>query len=102
MAAGLGETPRPTVGLLSVSDARVRVTGVTVPRAGAVLVRLQSFAEEPVGCLLTPGFPLARAQEADHLGEPGRDLDPAPEDGAVRLALPRLGTGAALLEPTGP
>ncbi|MDJ1134679.1 alpha-mannosidase [Streptomyces iconiensis] len=97
----LQEDPYAEASFLSVADPRVRVVGLTVPRAGTVLVRLQSFAEEAVECRLAPGFPVARVREAGYLGGPGRELEPAPEDGAVRLALPRLGTGAVLLELTG-
>lgn len=92
--------PPASTSFLTVGDPRVRVAGVTVPRAGTLLLRLQSFAEEPVDCGLLTGFPLARAREADYLGEPGRELEPLPEDGTLLVPLPRLGTGAVLLELT--
>jgi len=35
-------------GLFEINDARVRAVGLTSPKSGHLLVRLQSFAEEPI------------------------------------------------------
>lgn len=55
--AGRAAEPDPgTSGaLLAVDDPRVRVVGLTVPGPGRLLVRLQSFAEDPVTWYRCPG-----------------------------------------------
>lgn len=91
-------TDEPGTGfaLLTLGDPRVRVAGLTVPASGQVLVRLQSFAEEPVACRLTPGFPVRSAVAADYLAAAGEELE-RDADGAVVVRVPRLGTTAVLL-----
>ncbi|MFD0419687.1 alpha-mannosidase [Streptomyces sp. NPDC127108] len=76
-------------------DPRVRLVGATVPRPGEVLLRLQSFAHEPVDCRVLVRFPVAAAYRADYLGTKGAALDHA--DGATTLAVPPLATAALLL-----
>ncbi|MFJ8885851.1 alpha-mannosidase [Streptomyces sp. NPDC102402] len=88
--------PGTSYALLAVDDPRVRVVGLTVPEPGRVLVRLQSFAEEPVTCRITPGFPVTGAVSADYLGALGTALHAGP-GGALRVPVPRLGTTAVSL-----
>ncbi|MFG2432852.1 alpha-mannosidase [Streptomyces sp. NPDC048590] len=88
--------PAASYTLMTVDDPRVRVVGLTVPEPGRLLVRLQSFAEEPVTCRVTPGFAVAGAAAADYLGAPGAALHPA-ADGSLRVPVPRLGTTAVSL-----
>lgn len=90
------EEPRTSYGLLAVSDPRIRIVGLTVPAQGRVLARLQSYAQEPVTCRITPGFPMAEAVAADYLGATGARLEPDP-DGSVPVVVPTLGTTAVLL-----
>ncbi|MGC4947092.1 alpha-mannosidase [Streptomyces sp. DT224] len=95
----LGEesaAPEASYALLTVGDRRVRVVGLTVPAPGQVLVRLQSFAEEPVACRITPGFPVTEARTADYLGAAGDLLTPD-DEGALTVDVPLLGTCAVLL-----
>ncbi|MFC9122987.1 glycoside hydrolase family 38 C-terminal domain-containing protein [Streptomyces sp. NPDC057067] len=84
-------SPDTTYSLLTLDDPRVRVLGLTVPEPGRVLVRLQSFAEEPVICRLTPGFTVTGAVCADYLGAEGATLH-TEADGSLRVPVPRLGT----------
>jgi len=83
--------------LLTLGDPRVRVVGLTVPRPGTILVRVQSFAEEPVSCDLRAGFPLQSAHAATYLGSPTEPIPPRP-DGSVPIEIPALSTHAVLLE----
>ncbi|MFE6404943.1 glycoside hydrolase family 38 N-terminal domain-containing protein [Streptomyces alboflavus] len=84
-----------------VDDPRVRLVGMTVPRPGEVLLRLQSFAHEAVDCRVLTRFPVAAAYRADYLGTKGAALgavDRADGAGAVTtLAVPPLATAALLL-----
>ncbi|WP_055697951.1 glycoside hydrolase family 38 C-terminal domain-containing protein [Streptomyces silaceus] len=75
-------------------DPRIRLVGATVPRTGQVLLRLQSFAEEPVACPVRAHFPFAAAHRADYLGTPGGQL--ACAQGEVAVDVPALGTAAVL------
>ncbi|MFJ6699952.1 hypothetical protein ACIQM4_28385 [Streptomyces sp. NPDC091272] len=67
-----------------------------MPRPGRLLVRLQSFAEEPLTCRLTPRFPVTDPWSADFLGTPAAPLHPA-ADGSLPVPVPRLGTTAVSL-----
>lgn len=82
--------------MLTLSDPRVRVVGLTVPAPGQVLVRLQSYAEEPVACRIVPGFPVAETLAADYLGAAGAPLEPD-TGGGTTVEVPTLGTAAVLL-----
>ncbi|WP_225797500.1 glycoside hydrolase family 38 C-terminal domain-containing protein [Streptomyces aculeolatus] len=81
-----------------IGDPRVRLVGAATPGGeageGAVLLRLQSFAEEPVACPVRALFPVTGAGLADYLGRPGDDLPV--RDGEVTVDLPALGTTAVL------
>ncbi|MFB4419976.1 glycoside hydrolase family 38 C-terminal domain-containing protein [Streptomyces sp. QL37] len=88
--------PDTSYALLALDDPRVRVVGLSVPEPGRLLVRLQSFAEEPVTCRLTPGFPTTAAMSADYLGGVGAALR-AGADGSLPVPVPRLGTVAVSL-----
>ncbi|MDQ0772046.1 hypothetical protein QF026_000512 [Streptomyces aurantiacus] len=94
-------SPVTSYALLALDDPRVRVVGLTVPEPGHLLVRLQSFAEDPVTCRLTPGFPVTGAASADYLGATGAEL-PVGADGSVPVPVPRLGTTAVSLAWAGP
>lgn len=92
--------PRASWALLALDDPRVRVVGLTVPEPGRLLVRLQSFAEEPFTCRLTPGFPTTGAMLADYLGTVSTPLR-ADTDGSLPVPMPRLGTTAVSLTTEG-
>lgn len=93
-------SPRASCALLALDDPRVRVVGLTVPEPGRLLVRLQSFAEEPFTCRLTPGFPTTGAMLADYLGTVSTPLR-ADTDGSLPVPMPRLGTTAVSLTTEG-
>ncbi|MGW0940725.1 alpha-mannosidase, partial [Streptomyces sp. NPDC002666] len=90
------EEPDASYGLLAVGDPRVRLVGLTVPAPGQVLVRLQSYAQEPVACRITPGFPVTETVAADYLGAAGELLEPDGR-GTTTIDVPTLGTRAVLL-----
>ncbi|MEV8017455.1 alpha-mannosidase [Streptomyces sp. NPDC086554] len=75
-------------------DPRVRLVGATAPGPGEVLLRLQSFAEEPVDCPVRVHFPVAAAHRADYLGAAGEELPQT--DGELTITIPALGTTAVL------
>jgi len=80
--------------LLSIGDGRIRVVSVTSDREDpdAVLVRLQSSADETVATTIDARFPVAGAQETTYLGDTLREL--APTGGAVPVTVPRFGVTA--------
>ncbi|MFC9610752.1 alpha-mannosidase [Streptomyces sp. NPDC056938] len=83
------------LGFVTVGDPRVRLVGATTPDAdGAVLLRLQSFAEEPVACPVRALFPVSEARSADYHGRAADEL--TVRDGEVTVDLPALGTAAVL------
>ncbi|MEV0408244.1 hypothetical protein [Actinoallomurus sp. NPDC050550] len=86
-----------TRSLLTIEDPRVRIVGLTVPRPGAILIRLQSFAEQPVSSDLRIGFPVTAIRSATYLGSPKESL-PRRSDGAVPVEIPALSTRAVLME----
>ncbi|WP_419999216.1 alpha-mannosidase [Streptomyces boninensis] len=94
-AAAAADAPA-THGFCSLGDPRVRLVGATTTASGGVLLRLQSFAEEPVDCPVRAGFPVAAAHQADLLGGPQQEL--AHTDGEVTVTTPALGTTAVLFE----
>lgn len=78
-------------------DPRVRLVGATTPGPGnAVLLRLQSFAEEHLTCPVRALFPVTAAHSADYLGRAVSPLQLA--DGGTRVDIPPLSTAAVLLE----
>ncbi|MFE0172165.1 alpha-mannosidase [Streptomyces sp. NPDC059002] len=77
-----------------IGDPRVRLVGATTPVPGHVLLRLQSFAEEPVACPVRAHFPVAAAHRATFLGAAGHELPCT--DGEVTVHVPALGTTAVL------
>ncbi|MEU8486681.1 glycoside hydrolase family 38 C-terminal domain-containing protein [Streptomyces sp. NPDC048641] len=83
------------LGFATVGDPRVRLVGATTPDAdGAVLLRLQSFAEERVACPVRALFSVSEAHLADYHGRTGDEL--SLQDGEVTVDLPALGTAAVL------
>ncbi|OIJ90438.1 glycoside hydrolase family 38 C-terminal domain-containing protein [Streptomyces colonosanans] len=86
-----------TLAFAELGDPRVRLVGATTPEPGGrVLLRLQSFAEEPVVCPVRVGFPVVAAHRADYLGSA---VDELPLDGGeVTIDVPALGTTAVLFE----
>jgi len=85
----------PSVSWLAIDDDRVRVVGLTTPEPGHVLVRLQSFAEEPVDVRIRTPWPIQRAHEATFLGAQRREIDAPTEGIMVRMA--SFGVAAVLL-----
>ncbi|MFE0106666.1 glycoside hydrolase family 38 C-terminal domain-containing protein [Streptomyces sp. NPDC059009] len=94
-ARGAGPDARDTHVLAELGHPRVRLVGATTPEPGTVLLRLQSFAEEPAACPVRVPFTVARAHAADYLGTPQRELPCT--DGALSVDVPALGTAAVLL-----
>ncbi|MGW5733596.1 MULTISPECIES: glycoside hydrolase family 38 N-terminal domain-containing protein [Streptomyces] len=88
-----GQTP--SLAFAELGDVRVRLVGAVTPKPGQVLLRLQSFAEEPVACPVRIHFPVATAHAASYLGEASGELRLA--DGALTVHIPALGTTAILL-----
>ncbi|MEU6819091.1 glycoside hydrolase family 38 C-terminal domain-containing protein [Streptomyces atriruber] len=84
---------------VEIDDPRVRLVGATTPRPGQVLLRLQSFAEQPLTCRIRTRFPVTAAHRADFLGTPADRLSCA--DGETTLDMPTLGTTAVLFERPG-
>ncbi|MFC7375786.1 glycoside hydrolase family 38 C-terminal domain-containing protein [Brachybacterium sp. GCM10030267] len=73
--------------LLELDDDRVRLVGVTPGETtGTRLVRLQSYAEEPVTVLLRPTGTVSAAHRATYLGDPLADLSVGENGIAVDLA----------------
>ncbi len=86
--------PAPQRSLLELDDDRVRLISVS-GADGGVLLRLQSYAEEPVAVRVRVGVPVTGAWTATYLGDRGAEL--AVDGGAVGVELPRLGTIGVLL-----
>ncbi|HEX6336992.1 MAG TPA: hypothetical protein VFZ85_08565 [Jiangellaceae bacterium] len=102
VAAGAADPDGPTVrSLLEVDDDRIRVVSITGvdDRPDQALVRLQSFAEEPVRVRIGPQFDVESASLATYLAEPLGDA--ASVDGAIEVPVPRLGSVAVLLHIAG-
>lgn len=83
-------------GLFEINDARVRAVGLTSPKSGHLLVRLQSFAEEPITLNLKVNKKFTSAQRASFLGEPLGELSLS--NGEVEVSMERIGVGAVLLK----
>ncbi|RMI38592.1 glycoside hydrolase family 38 N-terminal domain-containing protein [Streptomyces triticirhizae] len=87
-----------TLGFVQLDEPRVRLVGAVTEPDGAVLLRLQSFAESPLTCPLRPLFPVAEAYLASYLGEATEELTPE-ADGHLAVPVPTLGTVGVLLRP---
>jgi Glycosyl hydrolases family 38 N-terminal domain/Glycosyl hydrolases family 38 C-terminal domain len=80
---------------LTLDNDYVRVVGLTTPRPGHVLVRLQSFADLPLDVRLRPAWPVQQAHQATFLGEPLRDLPV--DSGTISLRVDAFGVAAVRL-----
>lgn len=72
----------------------MRLVGATTPSEGAVLLRLQSFAEVPVACPVRALFDVASAHAADYHGRITGEV--ATHDGELTVEVPAFGTTAVL------
>ena len=90
--------PRAVLSFAEVGDPRVRLVGAVTPDEGSVLLRLQSFAEEPVSCPVRLGFTASAAWAGDYLGTRKEPLSLDPETGLVRVPLAPHGTAGLLVD----
>lgn len=89
---------RDSLGFAELGDPRVRLVGATTPGPGnAVLLRLQSFAEEPLTCRVRALFPVTAAHSADYLGRAVSQL-PLDDSESAQVDIPSLSTAGVLLE----
>jgi hypothetical protein len=80
--------------LLNVNDSRVRVIGLTSPKKGFVLVRLQSFAEEKLTIKLKVHKKLTNPILSTLLGE---EISPLTvNNGVVEVAMDKIGVAGVL------
>ncbi|WP_345609544.1 hypothetical protein [Pseudonocardia adelaidensis] len=86
--------PAPERSLVELDDDRVRLVSVSGAEGG-VLLRLQSYAEEPVAVRVRVAVPVSAAWTATYLGDRRDEL--AVEGETVAVDLPRLGTAGLLL-----
>jgi hypothetical protein len=86
--------------LFAVDRPEVRVVGLLAQDDGACLVRLQSFADEPVTIGLRPALPFDETLRCSYLGANGVPVAPEP-DGTLRVELPTRGTAGLLLRRSG-
>ncbi|MFH8483912.1 glycoside hydrolase family 38 N-terminal domain-containing protein [Streptomyces longisporoflavus] len=93
-ARGAEGAGQPSLTFADLGDARVRLVGVTAPGPGEILLRLQSFAQEPVACPVRVRFPVAAARRADFLGTACGELRVS--EGRLTVDVPALGTTAVL------
>jgi hypothetical protein len=98
-ATGAAGAEPPETSLMSVDHPDVRVVGLLAREPDAFLIRLQSFADEPVRAGLTLKRSYAAALRCSYLGDSGVPLTPDP-DGTLHVDLGPRGT-AALLVRTG-
>ena len=73
----------------------MRVVGLTTPEADSILVRLQSFAEDPLDVLVNTVWPVQRAFETTFLGLRRGEL-PVGREG-IRLRVNPSGVAGVLL-----
>lgn len=97
-AAASDEAAVAGLGFVELDEPSVRLVGAVTEPDGAVLLRLQSFAEAPRTCRVRPLFPVAEAWEATYLGEATGELTPD-GDGRLAVPVPTLGTVGVLLRP---
>jgi hypothetical protein len=91
-----GRTGAALTSWLTLDHPGVRVVGLTTPRPGTALVRLQSFADTPADVTLHIHHPFSTAHTATYLARPGEELLPGP-DGSLRVPLAARATAAVLL-----
>ena len=96
MATASSGEPLTAEELFSITEPRVRAIGVTSPAAGYVLLRLQSFAEEPITAKVKLNKRFLSAQKATMLGEPISELQIS--GNSVELPVERIGVAAILLK----
>jgi hypothetical protein len=82
--------------LLSVDDSRVRVIGLTSPKNGYVLVRLQSFAEEKLTVKLKVHKKFTNPVLATLLGEEISTL--SLNNGLVEVPIGKISVAGVLLK----
>ena len=96
MATGSGNQIFEEDTLLNVNDSRVRVVGLTSPKKGFVLVRLQSFAEEKLTIKLNVHKKLTSPILSTLLGE---EISPLTiNNGVVEVAMDKIGVAGVLFK----
>ena len=96
MATGSGNQIFEEDTLLNVNDSRVRVIGLTSPKKGFVLVRLQSFAEEKLTIKLNVHKKLTNPILSTLLGE---EISPlSVNNGVVEVAMDKIGVAGVLFK----
>ena len=96
MATGSGNQIFEEDTLLNVNDSRVRVIGLTSPKKGFVLVRLQSFAEEKLTIKLNVHKKLTNPILSTLLGE---EISPLTiNNGVVEIAMDKIGVAGVLFK----
>jgi hypothetical protein len=96
MATGSGNQIFEEDTLLNVNDSRVRVIGLTSPKKGFVLVRLQSFAEEKLTIKLKIHKKLTNPILSTLLGE---EISPlSVNNGVVEVAMDKIGVAGVLFK----
>ena len=96
MATGSGNQIFEEDTLLNVNDSRVRVIGLTSPKKGFVLVRLQSFAEEKLTIKLNVHKKLTNPILSTLLGE---EISPLTiNNGVVEVAMDKIGVAGVLFK----
>jgi hypothetical protein len=89
------QNPPTELSLAEIGDPRIALVDVVPERNGQVLLRLRSFAEEPVDCQLRPRFDVACAHTADYLGVVGEQLHS--RDGNLTVPIATQSVAAVLL-----
>lgn len=79
--------------LMSIDHPQVRLVGLIDGDDGAVLARLQSFADQSVSVRITPGLPSTEAWLCTYLGA-ARSRVHADDDGTYTIPIPPRGTAA--------
>jgi hypothetical protein len=96
MATGTSNQIFEEDSLISVSDSRVRVIGLTSPKSGYVLVRLQSFAEEKLTLKMNVHKKLSNPVLATILGE---EISPLSVNGGViQVPMDKIGVAGVLFK----
>ena len=96
LATGSGNQIFEEDTLLNVNDSRVRVIGLTSPKKGFVLVRLQSFAEEKLTIKLNVHKKLTSPILSTLLGE---EISPLTiNNGVVEVAMDKIGVAGVLFK----